>query len=183
MKFGHVGEFLSAFPELYALPLIAPIVADRRRRRAWPGWPESSLTHRNSLPRFLRRRLRYRACRPLPVAPLRLAPRVRQQRHPCRRPPLRPAPSPLRCRHHRLRPRRGPVFVPPYAVGPPGIGAGSGMTGRAGAGDKRKAAEPFAAAAAAAVGVARAPSVTATPAGGDAGVRSRVYGNEYQCRS
>src|SRR6202021_4053108 len=23
---GHVGEFLSAFPELYALPLIAPIV-------------------------------------------------------------------------------------------------------------------------------------------------------------
>jgi PPE-repeat protein len=48
-------------------------------------------------------------------------------------------------------PPAGPGFVPPYAVGPPGIGTGSGMTGSAGAGDKRKAAEPFAAAATAAV--------------------------------
>src|SRR6202000_840989 len=49
-------------------------------------------------------------------------------------------------------PAAGPGFAPPYAVGPPGIGAGSGMASRAGAGETRKAAEPFAAAAAAAVG-------------------------------
>jgi PPE-repeat protein len=45
-------------------------------------------------------------------------------------------------------PAGGPGFAPPYAVGPPGIGSGSGMASTAGAGDKRKAAEPFAAAAA-----------------------------------
>jgi PPE-repeat protein len=43
----------------------------------------------------------------------------------------------------------GPGFVPPYVVGPPGIGAGAGMTSSAGAGDKKKAAVPYAAAAAA----------------------------------
>src|SRR6202030_2456189 len=32
-------------------------------------------------------------------------------------------------------PTAGPGFVPPYAVGPPGIGTGSGMTSSAGAGD------------------------------------------------
>jgi len=41
----------------------------------------------------------------------------------------------------------GPGFVPPYAVGPPGIGAGAGMTSSAGAGGKKKAAAPYAAAA------------------------------------
>jgi PPE-repeat protein len=39
----------------------------------------------------------------------------------------------------------GPGFVPPYVVGPPGIGAGAGMTSSAGAGDKKKAAVPYAA--------------------------------------
>jgi PPE-repeat protein len=42
-----------------------------------------------------------------------------------------------------------PGFVPPYAIGPPGIGAGWGMSSNASAADKRKAAEPYAAAAAA----------------------------------
>ena len=45
----------------------------------------------------------------------------------------------------------GGGFVPPYAVGPPGIGVGAGMSSSAGAGDKKKAAEPNSAAAAAAV--------------------------------
>ncbi len=44
----------------------------------------------------------------------------------------------------------GAGFVPPYAVGPPGIGVGSGMRSSASSGDKKKAAEPYAAAAAAA---------------------------------
>ncbi|OBK41493.1 hypothetical protein A5658_18540 [Mycobacterium sp. 1245111.1] len=47
-------------------------------------------------------------------------------------------------------PAGGPGFVPPYAVGPPGIGSASDMASTASAGDKRKAAEPFAAATAAA---------------------------------
>jgi PPE-repeat protein len=41
-------------------------------------------------------------------------------------------------------------FVPPYAVGPPGIGFGSGMSASASSGAKRKTPEPDAAAAAAA---------------------------------
>jgi PPE-repeat protein len=44
----------------------------------------------------------------------------------------------------------GPGFVPPYAVGPPGIGVGSGMSTSASSGAKKKGSEPEAAAAAAA---------------------------------
>jgi PPE-repeat protein len=44
----------------------------------------------------------------------------------------------------------GAGFVPPYAVGPPGVGLGSGMSNSASAGEKKKAAEPHAATATAA---------------------------------
>jgi PPE-repeat protein len=44
----------------------------------------------------------------------------------------------------------GPGFVPPYAVGPPGIGVGSGMSSSAGSGAKKKGSEPEGAVAAAA---------------------------------
>jgi PPE-repeat protein len=47
-------------------------------------------------------------------------------------------------------PAVGPGFAPPYAVGPPGIGFGSGMGTSAGSGAKKKGSEPEAAAAAAA---------------------------------
>jgi PPE-repeat protein len=47
-------------------------------------------------------------------------------------------------------PAVGPGFAPPYAVGPPGIGFGSGMRTSAGSGAKKKGSEPEAAAAAAA---------------------------------
>ena len=47
-------------------------------------------------------------------------------------------------------PPGGPGFVPPYAVGPPGIGFDSGMRASASSGAKRKAPEPDSAAAAAA---------------------------------
>jgi PPE-repeat protein len=47
----------------------------------------------------------------------------------------------------------GTPFVPPYAVGPPGIGFGSGMSDRMAAGAKRKAPEPDSAGAVAAAAV------------------------------
>ena len=50
-------------------------------------------------------------------------------------------------------PPPGAPFVPPYAVGPPGIGFDSGMSSSAAAGAKRKAPEPDTAAAAAAAAV------------------------------
>jgi PPE-repeat protein len=50
-------------------------------------------------------------------------------------------------------PSAGAPFVPPYAVGPPGIGFDSGMSARAPSGAKRKATEPDSAVAAAAAAV------------------------------
>ena len=82
---------------------------------------------------------------------------------------------------HRPRPRRA-RFCPAVRGGTSRHrrGFGHGQQGRRGR--QRKAAEPFAAAAAAAGGRA-SNSGRATPAGGAARVRSRVYGNECQCRS
>ena len=147
---GHVGEFLNAFPELYALPLIAPIVLTggvagvAGLAGIQPDAPQLAAdvppptTQVPSLP----------AAAGSPVA-------IGAPGAPASAPVSTPAapastvatsvpaaPPP---------PAAGPGFVPPYAVGPPGIGTGSGMASSAGAGDKRKAAEPFAAAAAAAV--------------------------------
>jgi PPE-repeat protein len=148
---GHVGEFLNAFPELYALPLIAPIVLTggvaglAGLAGIQPEAPQLAAevpppaTQVSGLPTATSSPVAIGAPGAPTTAPVSA--------------PAAPAgtvatsvpasPSP---------PAAGPGFVPPYAVGPPGIGAGSGMAGRAAAGDKRKAAEPFAAAAAAAVG-------------------------------
>jgi PPE-repeat protein len=49
----------------------------------------------------------------------------------------------------------GPGFVPPYAVGPPGIGVGSGMSTSASSGARKKGSEPEAAAVAAAAAAAQ----------------------------
>ncbi|UQX13075.1 PPE family protein [Candidatus Mycobacterium methanotrophicum] len=49
----------------------------------------------------------------------------------------------------------GAGFVPPYAVGPPGIGVDSGMNSRASSGAKKKGSEPEAAAAAAVAAAAQ----------------------------
>jgi PPE-repeat protein len=63
-------------------------------------------------------------------------------------PPAAPAASPPPA-----LPGAGPPFVPPYAVGPPGIGFDSGMSASARSGANRKAPEPDSAAAAAAAAV------------------------------
>jgi PPE-repeat protein len=145
---GHVGEFLNAFPELYALPLIAPITltggvaglaglagiqpdAPQLAADVPPPAPQAS-----SLPAAAGSPVAIGAAGTPTTAPV-PAPAAPASTVATSMPASPPPPS------------AGPGFVPPYAVGPPGIGAGWGMASSAGAGDKRKAAEPFAAAAAA----------------------------------
>jgi PPE-repeat protein len=148
---GHVGEFLNAFPELYALPLIAPIgltggVAGLAGLAGiQPDAPQLAAevpppaTHVSGSPAATSSPVAIGAPGAPTTAPV-SAPAAPAGTVATSLPASPPPPA------------AGPGFVPPYAVGPPGIGAGSGMAGRAGAGDKRKAAEPFAAAASAAVG-------------------------------
>ena len=180
MKWATSGEFLSAFPELYALPLIAPVALaggvarpgragrDPARRRARArrcsraGAPDSS-------------------CPPRPAARLRSAPRGHRRPHPCRRPRPRPASVASFGTGRRLRPRRGPASFRPTRWDLPASARVRGWPAAPSAGDKRKAAEPFALPLRR--GRTRAAPVAATPTGGYARVRSRVYGNEYQCRS
>ncbi len=145
---GHVGEFLNAFPELYALPLIAPIglTGGVAGLAGLAGIQPEAPQLAADVPPAAPSDVDLPAASGSPVA-------IGAPGAPTTAPVSAPAapastvatsvpasPPP---------PAAGPGFVPPYAVGPPGIGTGSGMAGRAGAGDKRKAAEPFAAAAAA----------------------------------
>ena len=144
---GHVGEFLSAFPEVYAIALIAPIglaggvaglaglagiapdAAHVPAEVAAPAPQPSALPATTSSPVAIS----------APGAPT-AAPASA---------PVSPAGSVVTSVSP-PPPAAGPGFVPPYAVGPPGIGSGSGMGSSARAGDKNKAAEPDAVAAAAA---------------------------------
>ena len=64
-----------------------------------------------------------------------------------------PAPAATTAGPTATLPPPGAPFVPPYAVGPPGIGFDSGMSSSAAAGAKRKAPEPDTTAAAAAAAV------------------------------
>jgi PPE-repeat protein len=149
---GHVGEFLSAFPEVYALPLIAPIgltggIAGLAGLAAIPpGAPQLQApappppAQTSTLPATIGSPVAIGA----PAAPT-AAPAPA---------PVSPAASVGTAVPTSPPPAAtAPGFVPPYAVGPPGIGSGSGMAGRAGAGQANKAAEPFAAAASAAAAV------------------------------
>jgi len=144
---GHVGEFLSAFPEVYALPLIAPIglAGGLAGLAGLAGIAPEGAHIPTEVPAPAPQ------ASPLPAAtssPVAIgAPGV-----PAAAPasaPVTPAGS-VATSVAPPPPAAGPGFVPPYAVGPPGIGTGSGMGSSAGAGDKNKAAEPYAAAATAA---------------------------------
>ena len=151
-EFGHAIEFVQAFPEVLAVPLIVPaaaagglgglgaLAAIQPEPAPIPVDAPAPPAQSSTSPQV--------TSSPVPVAASGAAPTATPASAPASPAstvatsvPASPPP-----------PAAGPGFVPPYAVGPPGIGAGSGMAGRAGAGDKRKAAEPFAAAAAAAVG-------------------------------
>jgi PPE-repeat protein len=150
-EFGHAIEFVQAFPEVLAVPLIvpaaavgglgglgalaaiqpesAPVPVDAPA----PPAQSSTLPHVTSSPVAVGASGTAPAGTPAPA-------------------PASPASAVASSVPASPPPPAGPGFVPPYAVGPPGIESGSGMSSRAGAGDKRKAAEPFAAAASAAVG-------------------------------
>jgi PPE-repeat protein len=144
---GHVGEFLSAFPEVYALPLIAPIgltggVAGLAGLAAIPPGapqlhapvpPAPAPSQTSTLPATTGSPIAIGAPG-APTAATATAP-VSPAASVASSVPTPPPPA-----------AAGPGFVPPYAVGPPGIGSGSGMAGTAGAGNKSKAAEPYAAA-------------------------------------
>jgi PPE-repeat protein len=150
-EFGHAIEFVQAFPEVLAIPLIVPaaaagglgglgaLAAIQPESALVPVETPAPPAQSSTLPHVTSSPVAIGApgaptTAPVP-APASLASTVATSV------PASPPP-----------PAAGPGFVPPYAVGPPGIGTGSGMASRAGAGDKRKAAEPFAAAAAAAAG-------------------------------
>ena len=144
---GHVGEFLSAFPEVYALPLIVPIglAGGVAGLAGLAGIAPDAAQVPAEIPAPAPQTSTMPAATSSPVAV---------------GAPSAPTPAPASGSSAPAStvatsvptapppPVAGPGFVPPYAVGPPGIGSGSGMGSTAGAGDKNKAAEPFAAAAA-----------------------------------
>jgi PPE-repeat protein len=145
---GHVGEFLSAFPEVYALPLIAPIgltggiaglggvaglaaIPQGASQLQAPAPPAPAQT--STLPAAIGSPVAIGASAAPAPAPAPVSPAASV----ATAVPTSPPPAPA-----------GPGFVPPYAVGPPGIGSGTGMAGTAGAGQGNKAAQPNAAVAA-----------------------------------
>jgi PPE-repeat protein len=147
-EIGHAGEVLQAFPELFAIPLIAPIGlagalgglgglaaiqpdVPQLAAEIPPPAPHTSTLPATSSPVGI-------GAPGAPTAAPASAP-VSPASTVATSVPTSPPP-----------PAAGPGFAPPYAVGPPGIGTDSGMASTAGAGDKKKAAEPFAAAASAA---------------------------------
>ena len=145
---GHVGEFLSAFPETYALALIAPITLTggvaglaglagiQPAAPQLPAEVPASAPQASTMPA---------SATGGPVA-------IGAPSAPTTVPASAPASTAGTVATSVPTPSSpsaaGPGFVPPYAVGPPGIGSGFDVASTAGAGDKRKAAEPFAAAAA-----------------------------------
>jgi PPE-repeat protein len=145
---GHVGEFLSAFPEVYALPLIAPVglAGGVAGLAGLAGIAPAAAQIPAAVPAPAPQPSALPAATSSPVA-------IGSPSTPTAAPtsaPVSPAAGSVATSVPPPPPAAGPGFVPPYAVGPPGIGSGSGMGSSAGAGDKNKAAEPQAAAATAA---------------------------------
>jgi PPE-repeat protein len=147
-EFGHAIEFVQAFPEVLAVPLIVPaaaagglgglgaLAAIQPESAPVPVDAPAPPAQSSTLPHVTSSPVAVGASGTAPTATPASA-------------PVSPASTVATSVPAPPPPPAGPGFVPPYAVGPPGIGAGSGMASSAGAGDKKKAAEPYAAAAAA----------------------------------
>jgi len=147
-EFGHAIEFVQAFPEVLAIPLIVPVAAAgglgglgalaaiQPESAPVPVDAPAPPAQSSTLPQVTSSPVAVGASGTAPTATPASA-------------PASPASTVAGSVPASSPPPAGPGFVPPYAVGPPGIESGSGMSSSAGAGDKKKAAEPYAAAAAA----------------------------------
>ena len=147
-EFGHAIEFVQAFPEVLAIPLIVPVAAAgglgglgalaaiQPESAPVPVDAPAPPAQSSTLPQVTSSPVAVGASGTAPTATPASAPASPASTVASSVPASSPPPA-------------GPGFVPPYAVGPPGIESGSGMSSSAGAGDKKKAAEPYAAAAAA----------------------------------
>src|ERR1700758_772157 len=144
-EWGHVGEVFQAFPELYALPLVVSAGAVggvaglgglggiQLEAPAPPDVSPAPTPQTASLP----------AATSSPVAA------GASGTAPGTTPTPTPAPSTATVAAATPTPPAaagGTGFVPPYAVGPPGIGVGSGMATSASSGARKKGSEPEAAA-------------------------------------
>jgi PPE-repeat protein len=147
-EFGHAIEFVEAFPGVLAVPLIAPAaavgglgglggLASIQPDTGQIPVDAPASKSQTSLPTAA-------AGSPATVGVSGAAP------------PSAPASAPahpvtsVASSVPTSSPAVGAGFVPPYAVGPPGFGLGSGTSSGVSAGDKKKAAAPYAAAATAA---------------------------------
>jgi PPE-repeat protein len=169
-EFGHALEFVNAFPEVLALPLVVPLVAagglgglaglagiqpDAAPVVADAPAPQTpSLPATTSSPAVVTASAVAPSSAPAPTP----APTVSTVASSVPAPPATGA---------------GPGFVPPYAVGPPGIGVGSGLSSQA------KTHEPTSR------GAAKAPEIVAAAAAAGARRRRRRragmrgHGDEY----
>ena len=172
-EWGHVGEVFQAFPELYALPLVVSAGAVggvaglgglggiQLEAPAPPDVSPAPTPQTSSLPAA--------TSSPVAVGASGTAPGTT--------PTPTPAPSTATVAAATPTPPAaagGTGFVPPYAVGPPGIGVGSGMATSASSGARKKGSEPEAAAVAS---VAAAQQHRRARRRRRAGMRA--YGHEY----
>jgi PPE-repeat protein len=172
-EWGHVGEAFQAFPELYALPLVVSAGAVggvaglgglggiQLEAPTPPDVSPAPTPQTSSLPAA--------TSSPVAVGASGTAPGTTPT----------PTPAPSTTTIAAATPTApaaagGTGFVPPYAVGPPGIGVGSGMATSASSGASKKGSEPEAAAVAA---VAAAQQHRRARRRRRAGMRA--YGHEY----
>ena len=148
-EFGHAIEFVDAYPGILALPLVVPVGAAgglaglgglggiQLEAAAAPDVSPAPAPQTSSLPAA--------TSSPVAVGVSGGAPGTTAAPSPA------PTASTVAASTPTPPPAAGGIgFVPPYAVGPPGIGVGSGMSAGAGSGAKKKGSEPKAAAVAAA---------------------------------
>jgi PPE-repeat protein len=110
------------------------------------------------------------------MAPTAVAPAVTPGTAPAPGPAPAPAPTASAVASSAPPAAGGVGFVPPYAVGPPGIGFGSGLSTSASSGAKRKAPQPDTAAAAAAAAAAAREQARARRR---RRAKQRGYGDEF----
>jgi PPE-repeat protein len=147
-EFGHAIEAIQAFPQVLALPFVLPVGVFGGvgglggLAGIQPGTPQFAAEVPSPTPHTS----------PLPASATGSPVAIGAPSTPTTAPASAPASTAgtvATSAPTSPPPAGGPGFAPPYAVGPPGIGSGADMASTAGAGDKRKAAEPFAVAAAA----------------------------------